>query len=71
MFQNLTTGYLFLNLFVSAFGLAYFVYGKKQKKLVPSLAGIALMFYPYFVNNMILFVIIGLVLLVVPFIIRE
>jgi hypothetical protein len=53
-----------------AFGLAYFVYGKKQKKVLPLLCGVGLMVFPYFITNMVAFVIIGFVLVVAPWFIR-
>lgn len=53
-----------------AVGLGYFVYGKRQKKLVPLVCGIGLMIYPYFVSNSILLVAIGCVLLGIPYFIR-
>ena len=48
-------------------GLAYFVYGKKQQRFVPLLCGIALMAFPYFISNIVLLVVIGLVLSAVPY----
>ena len=51
-------------------GLAYFVYGKKQRRFVPLLCGIALMAFPYFMSNTVLLVVIGLVLSVVPYFFR-
>ena len=51
-------------------GLGYFVYGKRQKKIIPLLCGVSLMVYPYFVTHTILLVGIGLVLLGVPYFIR-
>ena len=54
-----------------AFGMGYFVYGKKQKRFVALLAGIALIVYPYFVANLYLLIAIGLGLMALPFLIRE
>jgi hypothetical protein len=51
-------------------GLAYFVYGKKQRRFVPLLCGIALMAFPYFMSNTVLLVVVGLVLSVVPYFFR-
>ena len=48
-------------------GLAYFVYGKKQRRFVPLLCGIALMAFPYFMSNTVLLVVVGLVLSLVPY----
>ena len=51
------------------FGVAYFVYGKKQAKLVPLVAGILLCIYPYFFDSMLWLSVIGVALLAAPFLI--
>jgi hypothetical protein len=48
-------------------GLGFFIYGKKQKKIVPLVCGLALMIFPYFVANTILLVVIGIALIAVPY----
>jgi hypothetical protein len=53
-----------------AVGLAYFVYGKKQQRLVPLFCGLGLMAFPYFVSNTVLVVVVGLALLVIPYFFR-
>ena len=50
--------------------MGYFVYGKRQKMLVPLFCGVGLMAYPYFVSNAVLLVVIGAVLLAVPYYFR-
>jgi hypothetical protein len=51
-------------------GLGYFIYGKKQQKIVPLLAGIVLCVYPYFMSNVYALVGVGLFVSVVPWFIR-
>jgi hypothetical protein len=51
------------------FGVAYFVYGKKQAKLVPMVAGVLLCVYPYFTDSLLWLCVIGGLLLAVPFVI--
>lgn len=53
-----------------AFGFAFFVYGKKQRSVVPLMSGLALMVYPYFITNTVLLVVIGVVLIAVPYFVR-
>ena len=60
--------WIICGLITGLFGMAYFIYGKKQSKPVPLIAGIALMFYPYFVDSLILTILIGVALLVLPFV---
>jgi CHASE2 domain-containing sensor protein len=64
-----TASLLWITLF-SSLGLAFFVYGKKQRKAMPLLCGMALMGYPYFVSNVILLVSIGIVLTAIPYFVR-
>jgi hypothetical protein len=61
---------LIWGLLFSAFGLGYFVYGKKQKRGVPFASGIGLMVFPYFVSNSWLMVLIGAALLALPYFLR-
>ncbi len=53
-----------------AFGVGFFMYGKKQRAIVPLVVGIALCIYPYFVTNVYVLVIVGVVLIVTPYFIR-
>jgi hypothetical protein len=50
-----------------AFGMAYFIYGKRQSKVVPLLAGVLLCVYPYFTENPYALIGIGAALLAAPF----
>jgi len=62
---------LFLSVIVSSIGLAFFVYGKRQRKFIPTLSGLVLMGYPYFVKNLFLYAAIGVLCLILPFVVRE
>ena len=61
---------LMWSLLFGAFGMGYFAYGKKQRSPVPFVVGIALMVYPDFIANVYLLVLIGAVLLVLPYFVR-
>ena len=52
-----------------AIGLGFFVYGKKRAA-VPLVAGIALFFFPYFISKVFLLVIVGSVLVALPYVVR-
>lgn len=56
-------------LFGSA-GLGFFVYGKKQRAVVPLVCGLVLMIFPYFVSNTLLLVAIGIVLIAIPYFVK-
>ena len=63
---SLVWGFLF-----GSIGIGFFVYGKRQEKLVPLLCGLVLMVFPYFVSNTILMVVIGAALMAVPYFYRS
>ncbi|VAW80905.1 hypothetical protein MNBD_GAMMA13-1680 [hydrothermal vent metagenome] len=50
-----------------AIGLGFFVYGKKQKAVVPLFTGIALFVFPYFVSDVYMLVAIGAGLIALPY----
>ena len=52
-------------------GLGFFMYGKKQKAVIPFLSGIGLMALPYFISNIFLLVATGIVFIVLPFVIKR
>jgi hypothetical protein len=60
---------LFVGLIAGAFGMAYFVYGKRQAKFVAMLSGIALCIYPYFFESVLWLCVVGAALLVAPFVV--
>ena len=62
---------LLVGIITGAFGLAYFVYGKKQSRMIFMVTGIALMAYPYLFGNIIVLIIIGVILLPLPFVFKE
>ncbi|WP_151779032.1 amino acid transport protein [Acinetobacter bereziniae] len=66
--MNSTT--LFFGLIFSSIGLGYFIYGKKQKMIVPFICGIALMIFPYFIENNLLISAIGMIFSLIPWFIR-
>jgi hypothetical protein len=60
---------LAIGILTGAIGVGYFMYGKRQTKFVPLLAGMALCVYPYFVDSALWLVVIGAVLLAAPFLV--
>jgi hypothetical protein len=55
-----------LGVLFSSIGLGFFVYGKKQKALVPTLCGLSLMLVPYFITSIPILLAIGIALCVAP-----
>ena len=64
-----STSIIFAVLF-GAIGMGYLVYGRRQHQGIPLLAGVALCAFPYFVHNVLLVILIGIVLMVLPFFLR-
>ena len=53
-----------------AIGLGYFMYGRKQRAIVPLVTGISLFIFPYFVSNIYLLVIVSAILVAIPYFVR-
>jgi len=57
-------------LLFGSIGLGFFIYGRKQRAVVPLVCGLALMLFPYFVSNAMLLVGIGALLIALPYFLR-
>lgn len=66
----MNTGMLFWSFIIGTIGLGYFIFGKKGSNIVALISGIIMMGYPYFVTNIWISILIGLLLIVAPFIIN-
>jgi hypothetical protein len=66
----LNTASLLWGLLFGSIGLGFFIYGRKQRVVVPMVVGLALMIFPYFVSSPILLVAVGTVLIAVPYFVR-
>lgn len=64
------TAQLVWGLIFGSIGFAFFIYGKKQRAIVPLMAGIALCVFPYFVSNVYLLVFAGIGLMAVPYFVK-
>lgn len=66
----LDTTLLLWGLLFGSIGIGFFVYGKRQRAVIPLVCGVALMIFPYFVSNAFLLVGIGIALLAIPYFFR-
>lgn len=66
----LGTATLIWGMLFGAIGVGYFMYGKRQAMIMPLVCGIALMVYPWFVSGTLLTVLVGVVLMAVPYFLR-
>jgi hypothetical protein len=60
---------LFVGFIAGVFGMAYFVYGKRQSKVSAMVAGAMLCIYPYLIDSLVWLCVVGGLLLIVPFLI--
>ncbi len=66
----MSTATLIWGLIFGSIGLGFFVYGKKQKLIIPLVCGILLILFPYFISNIYILVFSGIVLVALPYFIR-
>jgi len=58
---------LIIGMIAGAIGTGYFIYGKRQQRFTPMLAGLLLGVYPFFTSNPLLLIVIGAALMAAPF----
>jgi hypothetical protein len=68
--RSLDTSSLLWGLLFGSIGLGFFVYGRRQKRVVPLACGAALLILPYFVSNTLLLVMLGLAFIAIPYFVR-
>ncbi|MDQ6979518.1 MAG: hypothetical protein Q9M09_04975 [Mariprofundaceae bacterium] len=54
----------------SGIGVSYFIYGRKQRSVVPLCCGIGLSVFPFVVTNTYLMVAVGSILVALPYFLR-
>ena len=67
---NLSPWALFLGLVFGSIGFGFFIFGKKQQRLVYLVAGVGLMVFPYLIDKPLWIFIVGMVLTVCPFLLK-
>jgi hypothetical protein len=70
MFESASTAVLLWGLLFGSIGFGFFIYGKKQKAVVPLITGILLCVVPYFIANVYMLVAVGVALVAIPFVVR-
>ena len=66
----MTTSSILIYIFLASASLAYFIYGKAQRKAMALFSGIGLGIAPYFGLDMWLLVVVSLVMMALPFFVR-
>lgn len=62
-----TPAQLFWGMMFGAIGTGFFIYGKKQNAFVPLGTGLLLCVFPYFITNIYLMLLVGFILMAVPY----
>lgn len=62
---------IFFDIVIGSVGLAYFVYGKKQVRFLYMLFGLFLMFYSYFISNVVINLVVGIALAAAPVVLTK
>lgn len=65
------TSTIIIGFVAGTIGFGYFVYGKKQSRVVPMISGAGLMFIPYLVEDWLILLLVCVVLLLLPFVIKS
>ena len=66
----ISTSTLIMGVIFGAIGLGFFIYGKKQKAIIPLFCGIVLMILPYFIPNMYILILSGIIIVAITYFIR-
>lgn len=61
---------MFLAVLFGSIGFGFFLYGRKQRAVVPLVCGLVLMFVPYFISNVWVLFLAGAVLVAIPYFLR-
>ena len=64
------TSILWWGFLFGSIGFGFFLYGRKQRAIVPLVCGIALMAFPYFVSGTAWLLLIGAALIAIPYFVR-
>ena len=70
MFEMDSTAVLLWGLLFGSIGFGFFLYGKRQKTIVPLITGMALCVVPYFIANVYVLVGVGVILIAIPYFVR-
>ena len=66
----MSTSLLFLGLLFGSLGAGYCVYGRRQRAIVPFVAGLLLIGIPYVIASVTSLVAVGVILAAVPFFVK-
>ena len=62
---------LIWSMLFGAIGVGFFIYGRRQRMMVPFVSGLALMIVPYFVDNVGTMIALCLAFIALPYFVRR
>jgi len=62
---------LMFSVLFGSIGVGYFIYGKKQQRMIPLVAGLGLCVFPYFIPNAYAMATVGTILTAAPWILKD
>ncbi|MDX1492158.1 MAG: hypothetical protein R3332_12815 [Pseudohongiellaceae bacterium] len=65
-----STSVLLWSVLFASIGVGYLTYGRKQRHKMATFSGIGLLLYPYFFNSSVLIVIVGVLLMSLPYVVK-
>jgi len=65
-----STSTIYWGLIFGSIGLGFFIYGKRQKAVIPLFCGIGLMIVPYFISDVLLLIITGIAIMALAYFVR-
>ena len=65
-----STAIMLWSVLFGGIGIGYFIYGRKQKAIVPFCTGLALFVFPYFMTSVTMLFIVGVILVAIPYYIK-
>jgi hypothetical protein len=66
-FQRVNSNFLFASLLWGSVGFGYWIYGKKQREMMPMVGGVAMISVSYLVNSWLLMTLLCLAMMVAVF----
>jgi hypothetical protein len=66
----MTVNWLLLSMVYSTIGLGMFLYGRRAVRIIPLIAGLALMIVPYFFGSLLWMSVVSITLMIVPILAR-
>jgi hypothetical protein len=66
----LNASILLWGVLLGSIGFGFFLYGRKQRAIVPLACGLALMVFPYFVSGTLPLIAIGIALMAIPYFVK-